>query len=290
MRFLLKYYYLLDNPTISRKNNHIYIKANDKKYLLCKIENVTEFNEMASFLEEKNANNLFYRVIKTVQNSFYVFYQQTPYALIEVNDNRVNIFSAIENINNRKVDYVQNKYQYLNRSNWYFLWAKKNDYFSNISTHHENTIINEQLDYCIGLAETAIQYLSEVHKNKSEQESLYITHKRINLNTILNPMYLVVDRKERDISEYIKYLYFNNEYSEEKISYILEKIKKEKLSIELIYARLLYPTHFFDSYESEESNRINLLKSKEIQLYEEFLKNIHIKLSKIKKIKKVDWL
>ena len=74
-------------------------------------------------------------------------------------------------------------------------------------------------------------------------------------------------------------------------------LKRKRLSIygyQLLYARLLYPSYYFDIYEKVIEEKINeeeLLKViNKVDSYELFLKNIFLEFSKIVPIEPVDWI
>ena len=62
----------------------------------------------------------------------------------------------------------------------------------------------------------------------------------------------------------------------------------------MLYARLLYPTYYFDVYESvmnkngDEEQLVNIIKK--CDSYEEFLKKTYLEISKYAKIDKIEWI
>ena len=111
----------------------------------------------------------------------------------------------------------------------------------------------QSFDYYMGLAENAIAIMKKI-ENKSEAKKEYVCHRRIYYpnNTInyYDPTNYVIDYKSRDIAEYIKSWFFKEENV--KISEIESFIKKYKLNnldLLILYARLIYPTYYFDVFE-----------------------------------------
>lgn len=291
MKFLLKYNYNLEEPTVYRKQNEIYIKDKNNKYIFCEIVNKEEFDEINYFCQHQNLHKYFYEIIKTINNSNFVIYKNKQYALLKIPDESER---NISDYLHKNFPISLNQTYKIDRSNWYFLWSRKNDYIEYQYKYikGKNVIIDESIDYYIGLAENAILYLHNTVNVSND--SLYVSHRRIDQHSFFNPTNIVLDRRERDVSEYIKYLFFNSQNIDSQLQNIIDVINKEQLSLEIIYARLLYPTYYFDIYEQYEMGIIieNKLKNiiTQVEKYEKFLKNIFVIFSTKKKIKKIDWL
>lgn len=286
MIFLLKYYYGLECPNVFKDGKYTYVKEKKKIYMLYKVENIHEFNEIVKLLTFNN--NSFDRIVTTKDNRSYIYYQNNTYALIEItkeNRDYQNLLTNKIKINNASANNL------LNRSNWYFLWCNKIDYFKEEKKRITEKEYYEMSDYYTGMAESAIQYFNAAINKESQERGLYISHKRITDNKNANPMNIVIDRKERDIAEYIKYLILTDKYSERTVGIILEKISTENLTTELIFARVLFPTYYFDMCEELIlQNNKKKFTTKQINNYERTLNIFYNQLCKIKKIKKVDWL
>ena len=74
----------------------------------------------------------------------------------------------------------------------------------------------------------------------------------------------------------------------------LKKYVLDNYEANMLYARLLYPSYYFDKYESiiedkeDEDDLLDIINK--INEYELFIKDIYIILSKNYKIEKVEWL
>ena len=86
----------------------------------------------------------------------------------------------------------------------------------------------------------------------------------------------------------IKYLYFNLDDNDIQLKEVIDSALKENLSLEIIYARVLYPTYYFDYID--ENIEIDQIYFKRLLKYESFLKKIYDIISEKKRIKKIDWL
>lgn len=288
MKISLMYNYNMDNPTLYRTNKNLYIKWKNKRYILMKINSSDELYEIIEILKNKNISNDYYEIEKTMNNSPIFLHDGIAYALIKIK----NVDDTIEEKLKTTILLHDSKYM-LDRSNWFFLWCKKNDYIEYKNEHINEKIkeIDESIDYYIGMAETAISYLNNV---KIKNKELTVAHRRINESEINNPLNIVVDVKERDLSEYLKYIYITKKYDTYKIMQVIQKIYSENLSVERIYARILYPNYYFDLLDKQEKN-IETKKEieeiiKRIDEYENFLKYIYNIITKKNNIKKIDWL
>jgi hypothetical protein len=162
-------------------------------------------------------------------------------------NNRIITYDDIKSFN---IEIDSNKYKKIDKSNWSNSWSNKIDFieyqFNQMNNKYKT--IDTYIDYYIGLWENAISYFNTnpVMKNK------YICHKRVrvdmDLYEYLNPLTFIVDYKERDIGEYLKSFVMTKSFSLNSLNKYLDNLNKE--SIILIISRLLFPSYFFDLYES----------------------------------------
>lgn len=286
MKNTIKYYYNFDNINLIRSNESMYIKYKQEIYVFCRIINKDETLEIYSLT--RNMPN-FYQFIINKDNSIFTPYQNNLCVLLKVTPKKNITFKT-----NRVV--LPYKNYLLDRSNWYELWTKKNDYFE-YQHHHiygKFKIIDESINYYIGLAENAISYISYNIRNETIQEQKTICHKRIDKNGYFNPLNCVIDYKERDLAEYLKYIFLNKQYLSLNLEKIVISFNSTKRGYTLLFGRLLYPSFYFDLYERIINNYDNENKLIEIikrnKEYEEYLKNIYSIINKYTDIKKVDWL
>lgn len=190
----------------------------------------------------------------------------------------------------------------LYRNSWAELWSAKIDYFEyQISEIGANKkIILDTFNYYIGLAENAISYVNAtILKYKPTfNDKVCLSHRRINYPNYglnyLNPLSFIFDLEVRDISSYIKSSFFAGEDALSFLKLVLKKHEFTIYSLQLLYARLLYPSYYFDIYEkimNEEDDEESLIPIIEKNsLYEEFLKNAYEEISKYIPIERVEWL
>ena len=207
-----------------------------------------------------NNKTEYYKIIKNINNEIITSYQNNYYVLLEINNNyQIQSFNII--LSNK--DYSNYK---INQSNWLYLWSKKNDYYESITIN--NIYIKETINYYIGLAENAIEFIKY---NDIYTDRLFICN--CNKNDLYNPLNIVLDCKEREVGELIKKEFFYNEIS-------IENIKNElkNYDIKKVIARLLYPNYYFDIVDEFINNKVDENKLKNIlskqSKYEEFIKEI----------------
>ena len=130
-------------------------------------------------------------------------------------------------------------------------------------------------------------------------ENITLQRKRILFPNIqlnyFNPLNYIIDIEVRDVASYFKSLFFKAK--EELWIEIHAYFKRKRLSIygyQLLYARLLYPSYYFDVYENVMEGKTSedeLLKIiNETVNYEKFLRKMYFEMTKYAPIEKVDWI
>ena len=125
---------------------------------------------------------------------------------------------------------------------------------------------------------------------------MVVARRRVDLVSyhFYNPLNLVIDHKSRDVAEYFKYLFVNNIYDYDNIKEIIEKLNYSTYQYSLLMSRLLFPSFYFDVYESiindvkREMEIVDIIKR--TAEYEEYLYNIYRFINEKKSILKIDWL
>ncbi len=149
----------------------------------------------------------------------------------------------------------------------------------------------DNFPYYLGMMENAIQYLGDAGlANQEEDEIATICHERFGdacFQSGKNPLAWVLDHPSRDLAEWVRDQYFSmpNTYHYSVKQFMQEYSRALPLSpysFQLIYARLLFPVHFFEAVEgyytvSSEDVKRRLeerlaVDVKNSQYYEQFLK------------------
>lgn len=272
---LEKYYNLKDISfyedklcTIIEHKNETYFL-----YLILDLNKAREYYQLSHMVNYCNQiiKNIFGEITTTIEKNNYLLIKKIPH---------ISIQKLISN------------YYYVNKKaiklNWKYLWIEKHDYMEKYYSivRGKYPIIDESMPYYLSMLEFAIYLLKEFENYSSIG---YIQHKIMSNDQYFNPLNLIIDFKERDIAEYLKYIFFNNRYQEIDIRSIL-MIEKNTLQYELIIARLLLPNYYFNivdeiimEKENEELLKEIVLKNKS---YINFIKRIIKVIETIQPIKK----
>lgn len=304
MNNYIKYYYNIYPDSIYEENKMFRFEYNNEKYYFVIFDRPIDD---ADYLYELNKemirqNSLVHEMVINKNNHILTIVNDIPYVLMKVyiNENKKSDLTEIIFISMNNANIKQNKI--LDRSDWITLWSSKIDYFEyQISQMgKEYPIICEYLSYYIGLAENALSYaqntMSEIRM--TEYDTLTVAHRRIKstdtLFDIYNPISFVIDHQVRDLSEYIKSNFFDGVDVWLEIGECFSHYGLSPYSKRLLFARLLFPTYFFDVYEmivegklKEEDILPFISKAKQ---YEEFLIEFHDYIDSEKLMPKVEWL
>lgn len=235
------------------------------------------------------------KILTKVADNYYILLK-----LNTKNNDLINFISVCEFSNKLKLN---NKNSRLYRNNWGELWSKKIDYFEYQIKEigHDKKIILDSFGYYVGLAENAISYVNKINKvlTISSLDNITLSHRRIFYPNIslnfYNPLSFIFDLNVRDIAEYLKIEFFNNENSLLDLQTYLKMYKLSPYSYHMLYARLLYPSYYFDMYEEIMNNKkfddkkiINIIKK--VDDYEKFLSDAYYEISKYTNLEKIDWI
>lgn len=311
MNNYIDYYYNLYPNTIEKVGrNYRFFLNNEKYYIIMYERNLEEMDTLVKLNKEMiERGSLVHEIVLTKDGKAVFLCDNNSYALLRVYINE-NIPIKIEDIF-YMLDYNDTikPNNIIGRMNWANLWSSKVDYFEYHIGHliKKYPYIYKTIDYYLGLAENAISYVKDI---KTPASLISICHRRIGVTSTLfdlyNPFNLVIDYKVRDIAEYIKSVFFYGENScvegvansenmiVDKCNIILERIFKKYIfdneALKLLFARLLFPSYYFDLYENVIDNSLNenviSCIIKKSSAYEEFLKIILLKTP----IPYVEWL
>lgn len=245
-----------------------------------------------------------YKILLTQQHQYHTIIQNKFGTLFFKHDDLIYILIKINGPENREIDIkdiidtprIIKKSSTLDRSDWNKLWTQKIDYLeyqiSELGKNHP--IIRSSFSYYIGLAENAIQYFNSI---KLENVKKTLSHRRIKYPVIsLNyndSLDLIIDYKIRDIAEYMKTKFFHEDITRE-IKYIINKNLLTPSEYNLLFARLLYPSYYFDEVneilENGKDENILIHYIDKIDAYEQFLNELYHMINKNARLINVDWL
>jgi len=303
MKNNIMYYYNINIENIYQNNNYYYFDINNERYEFVIYTRDIKEQEAIYKLNKKitESNLLVHEIIPNKDGYIVTIINNIPYILYKIYINKEKEISLLELTH---LSYYNFEYdEILKRDNWYELWAKKIDYleYQINQTGKKYPILVDSFSYFVGLAENAISYAKNttIESQKEITDIGVISHRKITdykkIELIYNPLNIVIDHKSRDLAEYIKISFFiNNKNIYQELNSYFSKNYFSEYGIRLLFARILYPSFYFDLYEEiiinkrKESDILNI--SNQIIEYELYLKNIFYYLKNIYKIPEIEWI
>lgn len=304
MKEIINYYYNFDCLEIEENKNYtVFNYMGDNYYFVFFNRDKEELNDIISICNELKLKGFkVHSVIINRFNSYLTKVGDNNYLLLRLNNKSnelVNFMDVIYNQNLLKLNKTNSK---LYRNNWGELWSKKIDYFEYQIKElgKDKLVVLDSFSYYIGLAENAISYVNKINRviGISDNDLITLSHRRIFSPNIAlnyyNPLSFIFDLEVRDIAEYLKCGFFNEEDSLLDLKTYLKSKKLTSYSYHMLYARLLYPSYYFDIYEQIMNNNLNeneLLKIiNKVNEYELFLKDAYVEISKYTNLERIDWI
>lgn len=298
MKNIIEFYYNIRIDTLHSKNDYYFFSINNRDFILKPYyrdeRTASNSYKLSSILSERiNIDN----IIPNKYNSPVTVIENTPYILLLNRSKNIISLPVISNISNVRIDNINN-IKDLERNNWETLWANKIDYYEiQISENYKRyPLIRESFDYFIGMGENAISYL--VNTKKEVKPTIYDnkvpSHNNL-YNSLFDPSNMILDHKSRDLAEYIKYSFWNN--NDDIFKELDDYFKYNVYSvygIRVLFSRILYPSFYFDMYDDiisgkKDEKEINRIINR-INEYEYFLYNIYLYLKRFYNIPEVNWI
>ena len=302
MKNAIYYFYNISIDDLTKNDEYYYFFCEGRKFILYKVNDMFidcyDMYQLNQFLIKKS--DQFFEIILNKNNQVITTMQNDKYILMvdsNIDDRKFELQDLLRT--NIKIEYNPRTKNSLIRKNWIMLWKKKIDYLENFVNYNINKYcdINKYINYFIGMAENSLSYLNYILnvENYDMSSNLVVSHNRININSIkslYNPLNLIVDHLSRDISEYLKSHFFDvdkkNRYN------FLESINLSREENLCIVGRLIFPSYFFDSFESFVSDKITevdiLRLIDKANEYEIYLLNIMKFLKQRYNIIEINWL
>lgn len=253
MKNFIDYYYNINVSEIKHIHDKYFIYTNNERYML-KVFGDTDFFMVYEYLANQLDKYLyFFRIVKNRQNDYLTYIDDKTYILLKLSDINNNIISIYDIKINQFFEY-SNKISRLIRFPWVKLWENKIDYFEEWCYLKQNQYKNmySLFHYFIGVAENAVLYLkiTEAEEKVEEIDRLVISHNRLSMDSSLydyyDPTNIVLDHPSRDVSEYIKSTYVHGNFDIKLLEEYLNEHHFSKYGLRLLYARILFPSFFFD--------------------------------------------
>ena len=296
MKNIISYYYnfALEDLSINEKKDRYYFNIANVNYAFIEVDrSIYEIEQIYSLTQTFYKC---YKIILNIENKILTMVDDRAYTLLVLhNEEKKGDLFQIDNL-----ELPLKKIEKLLRNNWVNLWSNKIDYFEYQLSHIEMKypIIRDSMHYFIGLAEVAIAYINETLNTikPEEVDRLTICRRRLVLDDFeyFNPFNLVIDHKSRDISEYLKGIFWEDKYTHEEIDLFIKKLHFSEFGYRLLMGRMLYPSFYFDMYENvvnsklEEKQLIYFLRR--VREYEFFLTAIYDAIILERRIPKIEFL
>lgn len=258
MKNIINYYYNFKISDIRQRDGITYFFIGNIKYVFIPytkdLEIITGIYELNHSLISRSV--FVHQIILNVQGQILTYVNNEYYIMIKIMypENKFGLQDILY-LNNIELDSPN----ILKRNNWSVLWSDKNDYleYQVSQLGKKFPIIRESFAYYLGLAETSISLVNELDLKDTK---LYLSHIRIKneytLYDLYNPLNMILDYKVRDAAEYFKSQFFSkNEIIPELKNYF----RYNNLTYEewvLFFARIMYPSYYFDIYEDIINDRL----------------------------------
>ena len=299
MKNHLEYFFNIKIDNFRKSKNTYYFNYLEEDYIF------TPFLKSKQHLEQmikivnvlKNYNMLVHEMIYSNNKNLITIFDNKNYILF-----KKNIISN-KKISIQDIIYISNiPYDFKHELNWSSLWATKIDYFEYQMSQMKNKypLIYENFNYFIGLSEVAIAYLNNTINNLKPTvvDNMVISHYRVDCDTSLeefyNPINLTLDHKSRDLAEYLKSNFRNNNNIKEILDSFFKKNIFSEYGVRLLFSRLIFPTHFFDVYENIIEDKADEKDILQVILYQDdyelFLNDFYDYITKYINIPKINWL
>ena len=304
MKKIIEYHYNIYIDELNNKAQYFMFDYNSEKYFFVPLNRSIEDLDDIMLVnnEMKNKGLITHDIILNKENKILTKTNEANYILLKLNGNlkdKYDIFDIMDNNEKLIVSPTKSK---LYRNDWANLWSAKIDYFEyQIRELGKNKrIVIDSFSYYIGLAENAISYVNKTTSTipKMAEDKITLSRKRIHYPnyrlSYMNPINLIFDLEVRDIAEYTKSAFFNGGSAFEELKEFLKRKKLSRFGYQMLFGRLLYPSYYFDLFESimeKEEKEEKILKIIEkTQDYELFLCNIYYLISKYSMIEPVEWI
>lgn len=300
----LKYYYDINITKIEKDNEALFFKINNNLFYFVPFRR--EKNDLQDIVaiskELKNSQLKFHDIIINKFNNILTPYNNELYVLIMMRTDFKQEVDLVDMFNNINAVKINDRKSRIYSNNWKMLWQNKLDYYEKKvkDIPKSNEMVLNMFLYFDGLSEMAIQYLEFTNQKYSigPTDKITFCHRRIffpNLKlNYYNPLSLIIDVDVRDYAEYFKAAFYYGENIYAQFKSFIKTIKFSNYSCNLFFARLLFPTYFFDAFEQilngeiVENKMINIFNN-----FKEYMSFLNFAFSELKsnyKLFEIKWI
>ena len=284
-------YYNILVDELNKSDNNYFFYFNDELFLFYLILN-----------DVKLVENIYRYIIENNIESFNILPNKDGNLFSEI-DNKKYALLRVNGILKYEVKFDEFKFYPISGEgiNWGTLWGERLDYYEvqirELGIKYQ-TVLNS-FGMFSGLAENAILYFNmTLEKFGDLKKEVGIVHNRVKYPCYLidyyNPLNYVIDYNVRDVSEYIKSYVISDDFDVNNVIALISRMNLNDLMFNLLYARLLYPTFYFDVFdkiilEDGKDNDIVFVLNK-LNNYLEMLKSVYNGFNSKYDMFRIEWL
>ena len=287
---LYNYYDILVDELNKSDNNYFFYFNNELFLFYLVLNDVNLVENIYKYIVENNIES--FNIILNKEGNLFSDVDKKKYVLLRV-----------KGILKYEVKFDEFKYYPVNSSgiNWGTLWSERIDYYEvqirELGIKYQ-TVLNS-FGMFSGLAENAILYFNMTMEKFGDLESnVGIVHNRVKYPCYLidyyNPVNFVIDYSVRDIGEYIKSYIISDDFDFNNVITLINRMYLNDLMFNLLYARLLYPTFYFDVFDKiiledgKDSDIVFTLDK--IDIYLDTLKRLYDRFNNEYQMFRIEWL
>jgi len=288
MKNIINYYYNLYPEVIKNRYGGFLFIVNNEKYLLTQVVGQAErIKYIYDLLIRVGIGN--YIIVNNQSAEYYSTHNHHEYILFRIRCIAEETMMIKDTINIPAPG----------KSLWSNMWSERINYYErqiNELGQDKKTIL-QTVNYYIGLAENAITIANNYEKELNTGDYALQHHRMhvpITKGDYFNPNNMLIDIRVRDAAEYVKSSFFNDAKTPDEYLYYLLSLSLDNKKANLLLARLLYPTYYFDLFDEiilgdrDEGELIGIIN--EVHKYERFLKAVYTQLSQRFHMINIEWL
>lgn len=284
-------YYNILVDELNKSDNNYFFYFNDELFLFYLVLN-----------DVKLVENIYRYIIENNIESFNILPNKDGNLFSEI-DNKKYALLRVNGILKYEFKFDEFKFYPIDEDgiDWGTLWGERLDYYEvqirELGIKYQ-TVLNS-FGMFSGLAENAILYFNmTLEKFGDLKKEVGIVHNRVKYPCYLidyyNPLNYVIDYNVRDISEYIKSYVISDDFDVNNVIALISRMNLNDLMFNLLYARLLYPTFYFDVFdkiilEDGKDNDIVFVLNK-LNNYLEMLKSVYNGFNSKYDMFRIEWL
>lgn len=289
MKNFIKTNYNIYPKKIYKKDNIYFFFSSNEKIVIVKTDKDKNYlSNLANISNELYRNGIMvHTFLLNINGEYYTKNENEYIVLLKINNNSnvvtlkdINKYDINNSFNLEKIDIVNEMEKKIDT-----LEKEMTDY------NKEYPIIQESINYFIGLSENAIQMIKTINIYNNSIIHI-ISLDKYNSYEFNNPFNLKLGNKMYDYALYFKNKFYNEYINYDELFKVIKSNSKEDLIC--FYCFMLYQKEYFDCVKEILLNRIeekSIYKYiNKIKEYKELLKYIKDNLQNINEIMELEWI